>query len=363
MNKTLKWISILVIVAIFALLGFYLLKPSEQNNQAAPKGRDKGMRDRTPAKVDAYIVTPSLLINEISVSGSLLAYDEVELKNEVAGRVVFINLPEGKPVKKGTLLVKLFDDDLQAGLKKLQIQLAIQEQIHERQSELLKVNGISQNDYDQTGLQLNSLRADIEVQKVLIRKTEVLAPFDGIIGLRNISVGAQVTPSTLLATIRTEDKLKMDFSVPEKYSSAIRPGMKIEFTMSNDDQTYEATVFATEQGIDVATRNLKVRALVESRSPRLIPGAFTDVNLQLNENKDALLIPTQAIIPSEQTKSVIVARNGKAHFTLVKTGVRKASAIEITEGLQAGDTIVTTGILFLKEGSKLSYSSVKTESL
>ena len=127
---------------------------------------------------------------------------------KLPGRVVNINLPEGKFVKKGTLLVKLFDDDLQAGLNKLQIQLAIQEKIYERQSELLKANGISQNDYDQTGLQLNSLRADIEVQKVLIRKTEVLAPFDGVIGLRNISVGAEVTPSTLLATIRSEDKLK-----------------------------------------------------------------------------------------------------------------------------------------------------------
>jgi membrane fusion protein (multidrug efflux system) len=315
------------------------------------------------AKVDAFVVGHSLLIDEISVSGSLLAYDEVDLKNEVSGRVVFINLPEGKQVKKGTLLVKLFDDDLQAGLKKLQSQLASQEKIHERQSELLKVNGISQNDYDQTGLQLNSLRADIEVQKVLIRKTEVLAPFDGVIGLRNISVGAQVTPSTSLATIRSEDKLKLDFSVPEKYSSEIKPGMKINFRMSNDDRQYEATVFATEQGIDVSTRNLKVRALVENRSANLLPGAFTDINLQLNEKKDALLIPTQAIIPSEQTKSVIVARNGKAHFTEIKTGVRRSSNIEITEGIQAGDTIITTGILFLKEGSKLSYSTVKSDSL
>ncbi len=361
MNKTLKWLSVITALAIVAFLAFHFLKPSGENK---PLSKDQGPGARgMQAKVDAFVVGHSLLIDEISVSGSLLAYDEVDLKNEVSGRVVFINLPEGKQVKKGTLLVKLFDDDLQAGLKKLQSQLAIQEKIHERQSELLKVNGISQNDYDQTGLQLNSLRADIEVQKVLIRKTEVLAPFDGVIGLRNISVGAQVTPSTSLATIRSEDKLKLDFSVPEKYSSEIKPGMKINFRMSNDDRQYEATVFATEQGIDVSTRNLKVRALVENRSANLLPGAFTDINLQLNEKKDALLIPTQAIIPSEQTKSVIVARNGKAHFTEIKTGVRRSSNIEITEGIQAGDTIITTGILFLKEGSKLSYSTVKSDSL
>ena len=362
MNRISKWLYIPVILIVIVFLGFVMLKSKGKDNNF-PKTKSAAARERLQAKVDAFVVKPSLLIDEISVSGSLLAYEEVELKNEVAGRVVFINLPEGKFVKKGTLLVKLFDDDLQAGLKKLQIQLAIQEKIHERQSELLKVNGISQNDYDQTGLQLNSLRADIEVQKVLIRKTEVLAPFDGVIGLRNISVGAQVTPSTLLATIRSEDKLKLDFSVPEKYSSEIKPGMRISFTMSNSDKQYEATVIATEQGIDVSTRNLKVRAVVDNKSEHLLPGAFTDVNLQLNEKKNALLIPTQAIIPEQQTKSVIIARNGKAHFTLVKTGVRRASNIEITSGIQPGDTIITTGILFLKEGSKLSFSTVKSDSL
>lgn len=360
MNKISKWIYLPVLLAVIIFVGFILLKPKEQNNKTS-KGRNAASRERIQAKVDAYVVKPSLLIDEISVSGSLLAYEEVELKNEVAGRVVFIDLPEGKFVKKGTLLVKLFDDDLQAGLKKLQIQLAIQEKIHERQSELLKVNGISQNDYDQTGLLLNSLRADIEVQKVLIRKTEVLAPFDGVIGLRNISVGAEVTPATALTTIRSEDKLKLDFSVPEKYSSEIVPGMKISFTMSNDEKTYEATVMATERGIDVSTRNLKVRAVVDNKSDHLIPGAFTDVNLKLNEKKNALLIPTQAIIPSEQTKSVIVARAGKAHFVEVKTGVRRSSGIEITSGLEPGDTIITNGLLFLKEGSKLSYSTVKSD--
>ena len=360
MNRMSKWLYIPVILVAIAFLGYVLLR-SESTNDKSPDSRNASSRQQ--AKVDAFVVKPSLLIDEISVSGSLLAYDEVELKNEVSGRIVLLNLPEGKAVKMGTLLVKLFDDDLQAGLKKLQIQLAIQEKIHERQSELLKVNGISQNDYDQTGLLLNSLKADIEVQKVLIRKTEVLAPFDGMIGLRNVSVGAEVTPSTLLATIRSEDKLKLDFSVPEKYSSEIKPGMKISFNMSNDEKKYEATVIATEQGIDVATRNLKVRSVVDNKYDHLLPGAFTDVNLMLGEKKNALLIPTQAIIPSAQAKSVIVAKNGKANFVVVKTGVRRASNIEITDGLQVGDTIITTGILFLKQGSKLSYSTVKTDSI
>jgi membrane fusion protein (multidrug efflux system) len=279
--------------------------------------------------------------------------------NEIAGRVVLINLPEGKFVKKGTLLVQLFDDDLQANLKKMQTQLSIQEKIYERQAELLKVNGISQYDYDQTFLQVNSIKAEIEVQQSLIRKSEVLAPFDGVIGLKNISVGAQVTPSTLLATIRMVDKLKLDFSIPEKYTSEIKPGLKVKFTISGNNKQYDATVFASEGGIDAYTRNLKVRAIVINKSDELIPGGFTSVHLTLGENKNAIMIPAQALIPQERNKSLIVAKNGKAHFVLVNTGIRKESTVEILTGINPGDTVVVNGLLFLKEGVKLSYSNIK----
>jgi len=350
-KKSTLWIALVMLALVAFFLKLAFTKSDEKDK--------RGDKEKVQKKVDAIIVKPSLLINEISVSGSLLAFEEVELKNEVAGRVVKINLPEGKFVKKGTLLVKLFDDDLQSSLHKLTTQLAIQQKIYNRQSELLKVSGISQNDYDQTGLLLNSLKADIEVEKTLIRKTEVLAPFDGVIGLRNISIGAIVTPATLLSTIRTANKIKLDFSVPEKYSSVISTGMKVKFKMSNTDKVYDATVIATEQGIDVGTRNLKVRALVNSSARELVSGAFANVTLRLSENHNALMIPTQTIIPEEESKSVIVARNGKAHFITVQTGIRKASDIEITNGLQPGDTIITSGLLFLKEGGKLQYATIR----
>jgi len=351
MKKSTIWIAVIFILlaALFIKVGF---------GKSSDKDKKKEGKEKAQKKVTAYIVKPSLLVTEISVSGSLLAYDEVELKNEVAGRVVMINLPEGKSVKKGTLLVKLFDEDLQSTLKKQEAQLAIQQQIYKRQSELLKVNGISQNDYDQTGLQLNSLKADIEVQKTLIRKTEIRAPFDGVIGLRAVSVGAIVTPSTLMTTIRTDNKIKLDFSVPEKYSSVIHSGMKVDFSMNNADNKYNATVIATEKGIDTATRNLKVRAMVNSHSTELISGAYANVTLRLGENKNALLIPSNSLIPQEESKTVIVARNGKAHFVVVKTGTRQPTNIEITDGIQVGDTIITSGLQFLKEDSKLYYSIV-----
>ncbi len=348
-----KKINIIIAVVLVLLTAFFI-----KVGFSKPVEKEKESKKKKEKKVDAFVVTPTLLTLEITVTGSLVAYDEVDLKNEVSGRVVAINLPEGKEVKKGTLLVKLFDDDLRATLKKLQSQLAIQQRIYNRQTELLKVNGISENDYEQTQLQLSSIKSEIAEQEALIRKTEVRAPFDGTIGLRNVSVGAVVSSSTQLATIRTNQKLKLDFFVPEKYSSIISVGMNIDFTMYENAKPFTAKVIATEHGIDNTTRNLKVRALVTSNSKELVPGAFANVNLKLGENTQALMIPTQAIIPDEENKKVIVAHHGKAHFVNIKTGIRKTSKIEVVEGLEAGDTIMTSGILFLKEGAKLSYSSV-----
>jgi len=256
------------------------------------------------------------------------------------------------------LLVKLFDGDLQAQLRKSETQLKIAESTRVRQAELLKISGISQSDYDQTELQVISIKNDIELMKVSIKKTEVLAPYDGEIGLRNISIGAQVTTSTALATIREVDKLKLDFSVPEKYSNIISKGGKLKFMVQGDETKYDAIVMASEQSIDASTRNLKVRAVVNKNSASLIPGAFANVELSLGERPQALMVPTQAIIPTERDKKLIVVKGGKAVFVAVKTGVRESANIEVSEGIAPGDTVVTTGILFLKPGAVVRFSKI-----
>lgn len=348
-----KKINIVIGIVLILLSAFFI-----KVGITGSKDKKHERKEKVQKKVDACILSPSDVSSDIIVTGSLAAYDEVELKNEVSGRITMVNLPEGRFVRKGTLLVKLYDADLQAALMKMKSQLAIQKRIYKRQTELIKVNGISQNEYEQTLLQINSISADIAEEKALIRKTEVRAPFDGTIGLRNVSVGAVVNTSTLLATIRTNQRIKLDFFVPEKYSSIISIGMQVSFTMANSDKTFYAKVIATEQGIENDTRNLRVRAVISKISKELIPGAFANVNLHLSENTRALMIPSQAIIPEEEKKQVIIAQNGKAHFVNIKTGIRKSSKVEVTEGLEAGDTIMTTGILFLKEGDKLSYSSV-----
>jgi membrane fusion protein (multidrug efflux system) len=308
--------------------------------------------------LEGYVVKPLKVDQSINVSGTLKPFEETTLMPEVAGRVVRINLPEGKFVKAGALLVKLFDGDLQAQLHKAQTQLRLAEETEKRQSELIKVNGISQTDFDQTVLQVISIKNDIEVLKVQISKTELLAPYDGIIGLRNISLGAQVTPSTILATIRAVHQLKLDFSIPEKYSREVKAGSKVTFTVQGDEEVYEATVIATEEGVEAATRNLRVRAVIKRGGNSLMPGSFANVQVELRKNQPTLMVPNQAIIPQEKKKLVIVARNGIADFVQVRTGVRQDMNIEVLDSIKEGDTVVTTGILFIKAGTKLKFAKI-----
>jgi len=305
--------------------------------------------------VEYYVVKAAPLSQSINISGTLKPFEETVLMPEISGRVVEIHLPEGKPVKKGTLLVKLFDGDLQAGLNKLTTQLRIAEQTEKRQAELIKVSGISQQDYDQSVLQVHSISNDIEIIKVQIAKTEIRAPYDGEIGLRNISVGAQVSPTTALATIRDIARMKLDFSVPEKYSKEIKQGLKIDFSVQGDDKKHTAIVLASEQSVDALTRNLKARAIVDNANSSLVPGAYANVELVLSENKNSILIPTQCVIPQEKNKKVVVSDHGQAKFVVVKTGIRQFDNIEVIEGLHIGDTVVTTGLLFLKPNDLLKF--------
>jgi membrane fusion protein, multidrug efflux system len=346
-----KFRALFLLLSVFSLLLLSSCLKKNVNKQSA------GARPGSQPVVVEGIVAKVIPVNQVvTVSGTLIPFQETTLMPEVVGRVIQINLPEGSYVKAGTLLVKLFDGDLQAQLNKYQTQLEIASATLSRQAELLKVNGISQSDYDQTQLQVASIKNDIELTKALIRKTEVLAPFDGIIGLKNISVGAQVSPSTPLAVIREQDKLKLDFSVPEKYSRTVKTGSRVKFTVPGNDTKFDAIVMATEQGIEATTRNLRARAIVSGNMTSLIPGAFANVELTLGENQKAIMVPTQCIIPQERNKSLILLKGGKAKFVKVVTGMRQASDIEIAEGLNEGDTVVTTGIMFIKPGAPIKLS-------
>jgi membrane fusion protein (multidrug efflux system) len=300
--------------------------------------------------VQTMIAAPRTLNADLEVPGTLLANETTEIHPEVSGRVVELNIQEGRTIAKGALMAKLYDGDLQAQLRKIEVQLKIAEKTEERQAELLKIQGVSQQDYDLSLLQVNNLKADIDILKEAIRKTEIRAPFNGKLGLRNISPGAYVTPATILTTISQTDQLKIQFSVPERYGALLRDGMTVGFTVDGSSRSFTAKVTATEIRIDESTRSLAVRALVQQRDPALIPGVFAKVRILLGQDEAALLVPNSVIIPIGRKKQLFVYEGGKAQPRDIETGVRDSTNIQIISGLKPGDTVITSAILFLRPG-------------
>lgn len=321
----------------------------EEGGAKAGGGRQSG-----PIAVDAFVVQPRPISDNVEVPGSLLPYEETQIRSEVGGRIVQLNIKEGTTIPAGTLLVKLFDQDLQAQLKKIQVQLQIREKTAERNAELLKINGISQQDYDLAVLDVDNLKADIESIKIAISKTEIRAPYAGRLGLRNVSLGTYISPAEIVTTIRQVDQLKLEFSIPEKYAKDINPGYKVRFKVDGGEQTHAATVIATENSVDQNTRTLKVRAVVTKTHKELVPGVFAKVNLQLGRDEGAIMIPTQALIPSARNKQVILLRNDSVKFAVVETGIRDSAYVQILSGVLPGDTVITTGLMAIRPKSKVT---------
>jgi membrane fusion protein (multidrug efflux system) len=345
------------LLALFLSSLFLFSCGKTDKNAGAPSASAPPKGALTVTTVEGFVAKPSLLTERVTASGNLVPAEETELHPEASGRVVSLNLPEGRLVHKGDLLLKIFDEDLKTQLRKLETQLKQAEITEQRLADLLKVKGVSQQEYDLAVLQAQTYRADMELLRVNLSKTELRAPYDGLLGLRRISMGAYVTPATAITTLRSASALKLDFAVPEKYSQQIRISQPLEFNVEGSSATHRAVVQATEQRITEGSRDLQVRAVV-SDSRGLLPGAFAEVSLALGNNSKALLIPIQSIIPQARDKKVILCKDGKAKFVVVKTGVRQAGMIEITEGIAPGDTVCTTGMLFLRPDSGVMFSKV-----
>lgn len=303
-----------------------------------------------PLGVNILIATPQSLSADVEVPGTILANESTEIHPEVSGRLTELHIKEGETVKEGTLLAKLYDGDLQAQLRKLEVQLKIAEQTEKRQAELVKIQGVSQQEYDLSLLQVLNLKADMDIIRESIRKTEIRAPFTGKMGLKNVSPGAYVTPSTIMTTISQVNTLKVQFNIPERYGSKLRPGMTVQFSVDGSSKIFSAVVLASEISVDEDTRSLAIRAQVRQHDPALIPGAFAKVKVVFGGNEDAIMIPTNALIPVGRKKQVYVYEAGKAMVRDVTTGVRDSTNVQILTGIDPGDTVITSAVLFLRPG-------------
>jgi membrane fusion protein (multidrug efflux system) len=352
-----KVFAYIFIALVVILLGWLIFSRVSKNKAEAEKAKGSG---GPPPKlsVNGYIVKTQVIDNAIDAAGTLLASEEVELHPETSGRIVSLNITEGKSVAKGTLLMKLYDADLQAQLTKLNMQKAIAESNEVRQKKLLDISAIGQQEYDLALNQINNIQSDIALVKAQIEKTEIRAPFTGVLGLKNVSMGAYVSPATIVATLQQFNPLKMDFTVPEKYAESLTAGTQLDLTVDGRDKSYKAKVYAIEPKVDETTRSIKVRALLDNSGAQLLPGTFAKVTLPIKSIPNALMVPTQAIIPEARGKKLIVIKDGKPDFRQVKTGERNESYIQITEGVQAGDTVVVTGIMYVKPKSEIRISNI-----
>jgi membrane fusion protein (multidrug efflux system) len=279
--------------------------------------KQAGPVKQPPLPVEAMVVSFRVLSADIEIPGSIMANESTEIHPETSGRLVLLNIKEGGLVGKGTLLAKLYDGDMQARLKSLdvqlkksEVQLKIAQQTEDRSSKLLKIQGISQQDYDLALLQVNNIMADMEIIRAQIgelranmTKLNVYAPYSGKLGLKNVSPGAYITPSTIITTISQVSQLKLQFDVPEKYGAVIKKGQQVDFTIDGTQKKFTATVLATEDAITEDTRSLTVRALVNGNDPDLIPGAFAKIKIVLGKNENALMIPNNSIVPQGRKKT------------------------------------------------------------
>lgn len=310
--------------------------------------------------VQVHVLAPGSLSNVVATSGTLLANEQVDLQSEVDGRVSAISFQEGTPVKAGQVLVRINDDDLQAQLRKARADLQLAQATAERQARLLEVKGISQEAFDATRAQLAGKQAEVDNLQALIAKTTIRAPFSGVIGLRHISVGSFVAPNTLIASLSQLDPVKLDFSLPERYGRLVKKGNPVEFTLEGDTAVHEAVIYAMDPGVNADTRTVRVRARTANADGKLVPGAFARVRVDLGTIPDALTIPSEGLIPDISGQVVMLMRGGKAVTARVEVGQRTEEQVQLISGVQAGDTVITSGLLAVREGMPVSPARPKS---
>ncbi|KAF0149940.1 MAG: RND family efflux transporter MFP subunit [Ignavibacteria bacterium] len=354
MNKTLiKRLSIAALVLIIlAIIIIPKLKSKEEGAGSAPIARGGDI------PVTIKIIQPEDFTTDLNVSGSVFGNEEVQLRTEVSGKVVAISFNEGTKVSKGDILVKVNDADLQAQLKKAEIKKKDAEEKEYRQRVLLSKNGISRETYETAVNDLDASAADIENIKALIAKTEIRAPFSGTIGLRYISEGSYVTPSTQIASLQSANPVKVDFAIPQRFANEISVGNFVRLKTASG-KLFSAKVYALEPKVDPSTRSLQVRAICNNDRGELIPGSYVSVEVNLNTVKNAMVIPSQALALDISGERVFVYRNGIAIPANVESGIRTESHVQISSGIKMGDSVITSGIMQLRPRAKVKILSIE----
>ena len=354
-----RWLSlfgigILVVVFVLYRLGYFGEKEPGADTAAPAMPAGGGQQPALP--VEVYLVEAGILIDQIEVSGSAIPEEEVQITSEIAGKVARIEFEEGRQVEKGAVLIRLNDDEWRAQREKLIVQKRLSEKIANRLQALYEKEGVSLQEYEVAEAEVDRYDAEIKLLDVQLEKTVIRAPFSGVLGLRQVSEGSYVSPGTPIVPLVRVDPIHVQFSIPEKYSGDLKVGGKVTFQLASVDGNFPATIVARDPKIDPNTRTVKFEAKASNPGSRVLPGAFTLVKVQLRQFDRALMVPTEAVVPELGGKKIFVFRNGQAQGVPVETGIRQDRAIQVLEGLQPGDTVITSGILQLRPGMPVQIS-------
>ncbi len=352
-----KWVKISLYICIPLLFAaaIYLYKQTgrpDMNTVAAvltPRKEQAANPGRSKLPITVYVADRGIVKDGIRVIGSLLPNEVVNIASELAGKVERINFTEGEFVQAGTVLVKLNDDELQVQLARAEYQMKLTREKLQRQKILLDKEAVSREDYDQVQTEFNVLTQDIAQIKVKIDKTEIKAPFNGIIGLRDISLGAYLQPGSKIASLVDIAKLKLEFAINEKYVTNNLIGKDAEFSVEGVSKTFRATVYAAEPSLDTKTHTMLLRAMFNNTGNKLKPGMSAKVLFSSSKRDESILIPNEAIVQSAKGRTVWVKKEGKAISVPVNIGIRTEDMIEIRRGLEQGDSIIITGLMQLRE--------------
>ena len=363
MNKQTRWIIVVAIVLFILGMALYptikktyFSQNSDSKKEQAPVAG--GGQQRRPLNIDVKIIKYEELIDIFRTTGSLIPDEEVNLSFETSGKITSIYFSEGSAVKKGDLLAKVNDAPLRAELKKLEAQIPLATERVFRQKSLLEKDAVSQEAYEQVSTELEKLNADIELIKSRIIQTELRAPFDGIIGLRQVSEGAFASPTTVIATLTKIIPLKLEFSINERQASSVKKGTNLTFRIDGDLNTYNASVYAVEPQLDLKTKTMKTRALYSNPGGRLKPGRTASIEIKLREMNNALMVPNEAVIAEMGRDIAYLYKDGKAHQIVLKKGLRTESNLQILDGIHAGDTLIVTGVMQLRDGMPVKIDNI-----
>jgi len=319
--------------------------PATAAAPAAPKG--------LPVKAERVKIAD--VQSDVTAVGTLLAADSVVIRPEIAGRVVGLHFQEGQAVAKGAKLVTLDPAEYRAQLAGTSADARTETMRYERAKELLEKNFISKEALDVAQGNMERALAKRQQDEVLLSKTTILAPFSGIVGLRQVSPGAYVRAGDDIVRLENVSAVKLDFRVPEAYLSKLKPTQEVSIkTDAFPNDTFKGRIFALEPGVDEKTRTVLARALVPNPQNKLRAGMFARVNVLLETRAHSILVPEQAIWPQGRDAFVYRVVDGKAMLTKIELGVRRPGEVEVVKGLSAEDMVVTDGQMKLKDGAPVS---------